>query len=153
MGSSPALQDPFLLPSSSPSQLFGVTGLILLVSHQQNMHVQRGAEQVRSVIPHSFVLQEVLRLAKLQPFCSSFSQVYTPGCPSTQALQGCCGIRRRESLWLAWGPSMRFLFHFSCLSRLTPWYQQVNHVLEKHPGPSILVSWWSKENIITRPKK
>lgn len=70
-----------------------------------------------------------------------------------QVFQGICGICSGKGLWFGWRPSTRFLCYFLCLGRLTPWYQQMNHVLEIHPGPSILVSWWSKEKIITRPKK
>lgn len=40
-----------------------------------------------------------------------------------------------------------------CLGRLPPWHQQMNHVLEIHPGPSVFARWWNKEKIITGPKK
>lgn len=134
-------------PSISPSQLCRVTGLILLVSHWQNMHVQCGAEQVCSVIPHSLVLQEVSWLTKLQSLCSSLSWLYLHACQGS-----IYGIHSGKHLWLRLCPSTWFLFYFLGLGRLTL-YQKMNHILEIYPGPSILVSWWNKENIITGSKK
>lgn len=69
-----------------------------------------------------------------------------------QPFRGIRGICSGKGLWLGWLPSMWFPFDSWCLGRLTPWHQQMIHVLEIHPGPSIFDSWWSKEKIITGPK-